>query len=434
MVLLDKLKLSKQLVRSMTDAGFLGPKEVQLKTMSRILGGQDLIALGPEGSGKTTAYVLGVLMRLKYGFEEAPRALVLVPDKERVLEVIERFELLNKNKTIRLVGLYPEGGMETQLDALADGADIVVATPDRARAIYLKLGLNLNKIIMFIVDDAGEIIKRGMQLPVAELARSIIKCQHLVFTEVIHDKLNLLLDQFMNLPALVEVSELGNQKLETYEQFLYKVPDYRTKLNLLNLLLKDQGIFNKVVVFVNSRLTAEKVFKSLFKYLDQEIAIYKPLFFDHPGFDLIDDFKSSEHARILIVADDLKEAISLEGIPFIIHLELPLEKETFLSRIVKRGIGSENETLALTFSTDIELAMVKKIEQAIGKIIPIVELPSDLIMDKDHIPKKNKNDQSLKSKDQALIAGAAFHEKKESNVKDYNYSSREKAKMKFKNR
>lgn len=432
-MLLDKLKLSKQLVRSMTDAGFLGPKEVQLKTMSRILGGQDVIALGPEGSGKTTAYVLGVLMRLKYGFEEAPRALVLVPDKECVQEVIKRFELLNKNKTIRLVGLYPEAGMETQLNALADGADIVVATPGRARAIYLKLGLNLNKVIMFIVDDAGEIIKQGMQLPVAELARSIIKCQHLVFTEVVHDKLNILLDQFMNLPALVEVSELGNQKLKTCEQFLYKVPDYRTKLNLLNLLLKDSEMFDKVVVFVNSRLTAEKVFKSLFKYLDQEIAIYKPLFFDHPGFDLIDDFKNSVETRVLIVADDLKEAISLEGIPFIIHLELPLEKEIFLSRIVKKSSDSANKTLALTFSTDIELAMVKKIEQGIGQPIPVTELPVDLYIEND-IPKKDsKKDGSAKTKDQ-IISGAAFHEKKEANTKDYNYSSREKAKMKFKNR
>ena len=178
MVLLEKLKLSKPLVRAMTDAGYLGPKEIQLKTMSRILGAQDVIAIAPQGSGKTSTYVLGSLMRLKYGFEEAPRALVLVPDKEHVLAVIERYELLNKNQTIRIVGLFPEGGMESQMNALADGADIVVATPDRARAIYLKLGLNLNKIMMFIVDDAAEIVKRGMQLPVAELARSIVKCQH----------------------------------------------------------------------------------------------------------------------------------------------------------------------------------------------------------------------------------------------------------------
>lgn len=427
-MLLDKLKLSKPLVRSMTDAGFLGPKEIQEKMMSRILGGQDVIGVGPEGSGKTTAYVLGVLMRLKYGFEEAPRALILVPDKERMIEVIERFDLINRNQTIRIVGLYSEGGMEAQMNALADGADIVVATPDRARAIYLKLGLNLNKIIMFIVDDAAEIIKRGMQLPVAELARSIVKCQHLVFTEVIHDKLHLLIDQFMNSPALIEVTELGNTKLETWDQVLYHVPDYKTKLNLLKLLLEDSEIFSKVIVFVNTRLTAEKVFKSLFKYFDKEISVYKPLFFDHPGFDQIDEFKKSD-TRILIIADDLNENIDLEGIPFILHLEIPAEKEIFLSRILI--INKEVESVSISFSTDIELVIVKKIEQAMGKAIPVSELPAGLVIEKDPAKEKKNKVQTFKEQEPG---GAAFHEKKESNNKDYNYSSREKAKMKFKNR
>lgn len=428
MVLLDKLKLSKPLVRAMTDEGFLGPKEIQLKMMSRVLGGQDVIAQGPEGSGKTTTYILGVLMRLKYGFEEAPRVLILVPDKDHVLHVMERFDVLNKNKTIRVVGLYPDTGMESQMNALADGADIVVATPDRARAIYLKLGLNLNKIIMFIVDDAAEIIKRGMQLPVAELARSIVKCQHLVFTEVVHDKLHLLVDQFMNQPALIEVNETAGQELETCEQILYKVPDFKTKINLLNLLLKDKKIFNKAVVFVNTRLTAEKVFKSLFKYYDKELAIYKPLFFDHPGFDLMDDFKNSEDARILIVADDLKENLNMEGVPFIIFMEIPVEIQTFISKIVRGSADALDKTLSISFSTDIELTMVKKIEHAIGKLIPVVELPEDLVIERD----KSKKDPDSKAKENT--AGAAFHAKKDTNMKDYNYSSREKAKMKFKNR
>jgi ATP-dependent RNA helicase RhlE len=432
MQLLEKLKLSKPLVRSMTDAGYLGPKDIQQKTMSRILGAQDVIAIAPEGSGKTTTYVLATLMRLKYGFEEAPRALVLVPDKDHVLAVIERYDLLNKNQTIRIVGLYPEAGMESQMNALADGADIVVATPDRARAIYLKLGLNLNKIMMFIVDDAAEIVKRGMQLPVAELARSIVRCQHLVFTDVFHDKLNLLTSQFMNNETTFEIDNLGEQKLATIEQILYKVPDFKTKVNLLNLLLKDKEVFNKVIVFVNTRLTAEKIFKSLFKYLDKELAIYKPLFFDHPGFDSMDDFKESDDTRILLVADDLRESIDLHGIPFIFHLEMPLEMETFIGRIVKNTDTEGDDALAISFATDLELSMVKKIEQAIGLPIPIVELPEDLIIEKNI--EKNKAKKIAKNDVPETEIGSAFHEKKASNIKDYNYTSREKAKMKFKNR
>jgi ATP-dependent RNA helicase RhlE len=412
----------------MTEAGYLGPKEIQLKTMSRILGGQDVIAVGPEGSGKTTTYVLGVLMRLKYGFEEAPRALILVPDKERIQEVMERFELLNRNSTIRIVPLYPDGSIEAQVNAVTDGSDIVIATPDRARAVYLKLGLNLNKIIMFIVDDAAEIIKKGMQLPVAELARSIIRCQRLVFTEVLHDKLHLLVDQFLNQPAIVEVSDLGEQKLETIDQLLYHVPDFKTKVNLLDLLMEDAEVFNKVLVFVNTRLTAQKVFKSLFRHLDKQISVYKPLFFDYPGFDHIEEFKESDDARILLVADDLKESLDLRGIPFILHLEIPAEKETYISRVVNND--PDSESLAISFSTDIELVTVKKIEHAIGQLIPVAELPEGLVIASGgEKGKKSK----VKPKEEELT-GAAFHEKKESNNKDYNYSSREKAKMKFKNR
>ncbi|WP_411272970.1 DEAD/DEAH box helicase [Daejeonella sp.] len=413
----------------MTEAGFLGPKEIQSKSMSRILGGQDLIAVGPEGSGKTTTYVLAVLMRLKYGFEEAPRALILVPDKERIIELNEKFDLLNRNNTIRIVTLHPDGNVEAQINAVTDGADIVIATPDRARAVYLKLGLNLNKIIMFIVDDAAEIIKKGMQLPVAELARSIVKCQHLIFTEVIHDKLNLLIDQFMNQPTVIEVSELVEKQLETLDQVLYQVPDYKTKLNLLNMLMEDAEVFNKVIVFVNTRLTSEKVFKSLFKRFDKQVSVYKPLFFDHPGFDLISEFINSKETRILVVADDLKENFDLSGIPFIVHLEIPAEKETFISRIVK---GTDNtEGIAISLATDIELVTVKKIEQAIGRIIPVTELPDNLIIEKNTVKGSRVKHKSTGEEE---MAGAAFHEKKDSNNKDYNYSSREKAKMKFKNR
>ena len=160
----EKLKLNKQLVRSVTEAGYLAPKEIQLKTLSRINGGQDVIAVGPEGCGKTTTYILAVLNRLKHNSEGVPNVLILVPDKEKVLDVISRFELLNKNKSVSIVGLYAAPGSESQMNALADGADIVVATPDRARAIYLKLGLNLNKIDLFIVDDAEQIVKQGLAI------------------------------------------------------------------------------------------------------------------------------------------------------------------------------------------------------------------------------------------------------------------------------
>ncbi len=423
----EKLKLGKQLVRTVTEAGFISPKEIQLKTLPRIAGGQDLIVVGPEGCGKTTTYVLAVLNRLKLGFGDAPRVLVLVESKEKVLAVTEQFETFTKNKSIKIVGLYPAPGMEAQLNALADGADIVIATPDRARAIYLKLGLNLNKVDLLILDDAELIIKQGMQLPVAELANSIDKAQHLVFTEVVHDKLLKMINPFMNMPATVEVEEMNETVLMTYEQLIYHVPNFRTKLNLLNLFLEDAELFSKMVVFVNTSFTAEKVYKSLRKRMKEEVAVLNPVFSDILGFQNIEQFKEAATVRTLIVANEDQAEIDLAAVPFILHFELPVEKETFIQHIVNPSPQENRETLAITFATDLELSTVRKIEQATGQKIPVAALPEELLIEKEQ--KKEEEKPVAKVKNPTSEVGAAFHEKKASNAKTYNYSSGEKAKM-----
>lgn len=424
---LDKLKLSKPLVAAMTEAGFLTPKEIQVKTMSRILGGQDVIAVGPEGAGKTTTYVLATLMKLKYAFEEAPRALILVPDAEHVDHVLEQFKLLNRNSTFRILGIDSRGTIDTQMNEITDGCDIIVAVPDRARALYLKLALNTNKIQLFIVDNAELIVKKGLQLPVVELANSAYKSQHVVFTEVMHEKLKHMISPFMkDSAATVEVDEIDGKQAEVYPQMLYQVPNFRTKLNLLTLLLNDAEVFDKVVVFVNTRLTAQTVYKNFNHNKRGEISIYRPLFFDDQGYDNIEDFKDNPNARVLIVANENLGELNIQGIPIILHFELPEQKETLIQRIVKNG---EEEVIAITFSTDIELIEVKKIEQAIGQKLEVVELPDDLkVVDMAAKPKKKKAD----AEDADSGRGAAFHEKKASNLKNYNYSAGTKAKMTYK--
>nr|WP_250318164.1 DEAD/DEAH box helicase [Pedobacter sp. B4-66] len=411
----------------MNDAGYISAKEIQAKTMSRIIGGQDVIAVGPEGCGKTTTYVLGVLMRLKYSTDEAPKVLILVPDQERVLAVIEEFKLLSKNRNLRIIGLYGTGGMDEVIQELLDGIDIVVATPTRARAVYLKLGLNLNRLQMLIVDDAEVIVKQGMQLPVCELARSAGKVQQLIFTTVVHDKLNHMIDQFTNFPTTIEVEDLGDSKAITHDLLLYQVPNYKTKVNLLNLMLRNDEVFDKVVVFVNSRLTAQKLGKSLHSAKPGAVSVLNPLFFDEEGFDHIEDFKETPEARVLIVANEGSANVDLSGIPFIFHFEVPEQKEQFLSRVVKSG---EEELVAITFATDMELVDLRKIEQSLGAKIPVMDLPEDLVIDK--VVKASTKIKTVKETVDGPKGGGAFHDKKESNTKDYNYGIGQKAKMTMK--
>ena len=427
---LEQLKLSKPLVSAMSALGHLSAKEMQLRTMSRILGGQDIIAIGPEGSGKTTTYVLATLMRLKTGGGDAPRALILVPSKEKVLEVLEYFNQLNKNSTFNIVGIHADAPIDEQVEELTDGVDIVVAIPSRARAIYLKLGLNTNKIQIMVVDDAADMVKQGLQLPINELANSIQKCQHLVFTEVMHDRLDKMIADFMFMPATIEVEELSETKVETYPQLIYQVPNFRTKLNLLNLLLQDTEVFDKVVVFVNTRLTAQTLSKDLFDGKAEDIFVYKPLFFDEAGFESLEAFKVNEKARVLIVANENYEEASLTNIPFIIHFELPEDKMLYINRVIKKD---EVDLVALNFITDLELPQLRKIEQAIGHKLEEAELPEGLKIDEAGKATKQKTKRAKELErqqaEEEAFREAAFQPKKESNAKTTNYSSGEKAKM-----
>ncbi|ASU34324.1 DEAD/DEAH box helicase [Mucilaginibacter xinganensis] len=428
----EKLKLSKQLIKAVTEAGYTSPKEVQQKTLARIYGGQDVLVAGPEGCGKTTTYILAVLNRIKYNAEGVPLVLILVPTKDDVLAVISGLEHFGKNKQMSIVGLYAATGTEAQMDALADGADIVVATPDRARAIYLKLGLNLNKVELLVVDDADLIVKQGLQLPVVELANSITKCQHLVFTEVIHDRLNKMISPFMQSATTVEVEEVAESVLETHPQLLYHVPNFVTKLNLLNLFMQDSELFTKTVVFVNTRHTAEKIYKTLQNRQNNSIAILNSWSVEFNGFTDINDFKKSANTRVLIVSNENREPIDLHYIPFLIHFELPEDKETFISRVTKKTSETADETLAITFTTDLELSTVRRIEQAIGQKIPVGDLPEALVIEQDKKEAATEEKKPVKNKPEIPVAGEAFHQKKPENSKTYNYSSGVKAKMNMK--
>jgi len=392
MATLEKLKLSKQLLAAMASEGFLTPKEIQSKLFPRINGGQDLVAIGPDDCGKTTTCVLAALNKIKFIEEIAPRILYLVPDIESGEAVLDKFYTLNRNRDLRFLGLFADGSnIDTQVLELTDGVDIIVATPDRARAAYLKLGLNLNKILLFVVDDADLIVKKGLTLPTVELARGIRKSQFIVCTSVWHERLEKLVETIIENPNFVEVDDLGDQQLNTVEQLLYQVPNFSTKINLLQLLLIDKDVFEKALVFVNSRFTAETIFKNLDKDFKGEVAVYKAENISEYVFENVQDFKLSTKSRILVIANEDVVEMNVADFPAIIHFDIPEDSLQYLQRIMQKENTIEDQ-LCLTFCTDLQLADVRRLEQSQGKKMQQMDLPDDLYIMKEKPKKKIKED------------------------------------------
>lgn len=208
-----KEKLYKGLANTLHEIGFEEPKQIQQKTIARINGGADVIGVGPDGVGKTTTIVISVIQKLREAFEDAPRAFILVADKDKAEALKEQFDLLAKHTDLRVRVAHEGGkidikaGLDKQGEEIYGGCDVVIGTPKRSFDLYLKQHLNLNKLKFFIVDDAELMVKYAYQGQIDRMVHSLPKCQRLVFTNDYSEKVDKLVSRFLINPAIVEVEE-----------------------------------------------------------------------------------------------------------------------------------------------------------------------------------------------------------------------------------
>lgn len=183
------------------------PNPLQTKILSKIKGGKDLFVIAPKNSGKTTSIVISVINKLKDAFEEAPRALIFVKDKEEALKLTDLFKLYIRGTDLRVYAAYEEHNLELQREELYLGTDIVIATPKRLNRIFYLNGINLNKLKMCIVEDAEFLFRNNHFAEVTRTPESIGRCQYLVFSESFDNRFERWRESFMNLSEVVKIKQ-----------------------------------------------------------------------------------------------------------------------------------------------------------------------------------------------------------------------------------
>ncbi|NMH86110.1 DEAD/DEAH box helicase [Flavivirga algicola] len=191
----------KKLIPTLKDTiehkGFHEPLAFQKQILSKIKSGASLFAIAPKNSGKTTSIVISVIQRLKSAFEDAPRVLIFVKDKQAALELEQAFNVFKKGTDLRVYAAYEEHDIDIQREEIYLGTDIVIATPKRLNRIFFLNGINLNKLQMCIVEDAEFLIKGSHFAEVTRTPESIGKCQYLIFSTAFDKRFERWQESFM---------------------------------------------------------------------------------------------------------------------------------------------------------------------------------------------------------------------------------------------
>lgn len=191
-------KLIEPLKNILEHKGFDQPLAFQKQILSKIKAGASLFAIAPKGSGKTTSIVLSVIQKLKgKAFEDAPRVLIFVKDKQAALDLELEFNTFKRGTDLRIYCAYEEKSIDDQKDEIYFGTDIVIATPKRLNKIFYLNGINLNKLQMCIVEDADFILGNNNFSEVTRTPESIGKCQYLIFAEKFDKRFERWQDTFM---------------------------------------------------------------------------------------------------------------------------------------------------------------------------------------------------------------------------------------------
>ncbi len=412
--LFEQFKLNRQLLNAIEDAGYTEPTPIQQQAIPLAMAGHDVLGIAQTGTGKTAAFVLPLLMKIKYAQGENPRALILAPTRELVMQIAKAATELSSHTDIRIVALYGGIGPKSQIEAVRLGVDILVSTPQRFLDIYQKGEITLKQIQTMVLDEADKMLDMGFMPQIRRILEVIPrKRQNLLFSATFQEKVEKFSYEFLEFPMRVEVTPQATTA-EMVTQSLYEVPNFLTKIHLLELLLTQTEELNRVLIFTRSKENADNVYKFLLrKVIDEDnIRVIHANKGQNTRINAIEAFKEG-NIRVLVATDVASRGIDVTEVSHVINFDVPLIYEDYVHRIGRTGRANHTGE-AITFLTPPDEYHIKSIEGLIRQEIPRKKLPAGLdvvttpfVENQDHL---REIDQQRRREDPTFLG--AFHEKK----------------------
>ncbi len=408
----ESFNLNRQLLDAVADQGFTIPTEIQQKAIPLILGGQEVIGIAQTGTGKTAAYLLPLLMKVKYAQGDEPRAVILAPTKELVIQIAEHAEQLSKYTDLRILSLYGGIGPKTQTQRLREGIDIIIATPGRFTELYQKKELITTQIKFLVLDEADRMMDMGFMGQLRKILEVLpLKRQNLLFSATFSERIEKLSEEFLEFPIKVEVTPQATAAKQV-EQELYHVPNLKTKINFLEYLLQRKEEFNRVMIFTRTKESADNVFGFIDRRGLGPVKVIHSNKGQNSRINSVNEFKDGS-LRVLVSTDVTARGIDVVKVSHVINFDVPAFHEDYVHRIGRTGRAFQ-EGKAITFVTKAEVYHIEKIEKLIREKIPVKKLPEEVEVSKTPFAEAQAMALDIdwqKKKEDPDFKGA-FHEKK----------------------
>ncbi|MBL0274358.1 MAG: DEAD/DEAH box helicase [Chitinophagaceae bacterium] len=413
-----ELNLNTPLLTALDDLGYTTPTTIQHRVFSVVMSGRDVCGIAQTGTGKTFAYLLPCLRQWKFSKDKSPQVLILVPTRELVTQVVEAVKALTSYMNLVVVGVYGGTNINTQQAEVLKGLDVLVATPGRLYDLAMNGAFKTKMIKKLVIDEVDEMLNLGFRTQLKNILDFLPpRRQNLLFSATMTEDVEALIELYFNNPVRVEAAPTGTP-LENIIQSVYEVPNFYTKVNLLELLLSEDASMTKVLVFVATKQLADQLYEQLETKFPGTAGVIHSNKEQNHRFNTVKQFKEGNY-RFIIATDIVARGIDVAEVSHVINFDIPEVPENYIHRIGRTG-RADKKGIAISFITEKEKPMLTAIEDLMKYRVPIIPLTDSLVISteltEDEKPKiymKTFPDKLPKKEE----VGPAFHEKSAKNRK-----------------
>ncbi|HVI51724.1 MAG TPA: DEAD/DEAH box helicase [Candidatus Sulfotelmatobacter sp.] len=365
-----ELGLAEAICKAVAAEGYASPTPIQAQAIPHILTGRDLLGIAQTGTGKTAAFALPVLHRLSENKvrpqPKAVRALVLTPTRELAVQVSDCFATYGRHLSLRRTTIFGGVGLQPQIKAVANGVDILVATPGRLLDLVDRGNIRLDCVEVLILDEADRMLDMGFIHDVRKIVAKVpARRQTLFLSATMPPAVADLASGMLNDPARVEVTPQATTVERIAQSVMFVSRE--DKRQLLVDVLSDKSV-GRAIVFARTKHGANRLAEQLMKSGVSAEAIHGNKS-QGARQRALSEFQAGR-VRALVATDIAARGIDVEGVTHVINFELPNEPESYVHRIGRTArAGAEGK--AVSFCELEELTYLKAIEKAIRQPVPV---------------------------------------------------------------